>query len=192
MADRIFQGGVTERRATKILLVQNDVTHIFVFRHGSQLRGNEGLEATITLTEWDGDRFKDPTDDHPWDKATINAVVELARNVVTFVLANPDKKVAVLCQAGKNRSRTVALIAKHLLNPTLALPEDDKLPIDDDLKALVRFLYAGEDINDPGPAFSQFLEGGIPKADAPRHKRRRCSCTGIGGGTLPSLAALSL
>lgn len=89
--------------------------------------------------------FADPTPLDPWTSLHVNKIVEMAVQIAAMV--EQGEVVMVICQAGKNRSRTLAGIAHRICKlENLVQPAGDVIPLPEDetLAAFVKVFDEGD------------------------------------------------
>jgi hypothetical protein len=113
----------------------NDVVYVFLNKEQRQTNGLGDVDPATALdnvVELDGKTYMDPSRAHPWNREMIEQVQEWAVEIAERVRSGG--RAVVLCQAGMNRSRTLAALANKLLGHQI--PDDD-MPMTDELKTLV-------------------------------------------------------
>ena len=89
--------------------------------------------------------FADPTPLDPWTSLHIDKIVEMATQIAGML--KEGQVVMIICQAGKNRSRTLAGIAQRIYKlENLVEPKGDVIPLpeDDTLAAFVEVFDEGD------------------------------------------------
>lgn len=93
------------------------------------------------------EEFSDPTPLNPWTPLHIDEIVKMASKIVGML--KKGQNVMIICQAGKNRSRTLAGIAHRIYKvENLVEPKGDVIPLPEDetLAAFVKVFDEGDPI----------------------------------------------